>query len=103
MLEMKILGIRTETTEDSFHRIEMKDRISGAEDMIEDTDTLVKENVNSNNFFTQNMQEIWDTMKRPNLRIIRIEEGEETQLKGQENIFSKIKEYFLNLKRKRYL
>lgn len=56
-----------------------------------------------NNFLTQNMQEIWDTMKRLNLRIIRIKEGEETQLKGQENIFSKIKEYFSNLKRKRYL
>lgn len=56
-----------------------------------------------NNFLTQNMQEIWDTMKRLNLRIIGIKEGEETQLKGQENIFSKIKEYFSNLKRKRYL
>ena len=29
-------------------------------------------------------------MKRPNLRIIEVEEGEELQLKGPENIFNKI-------------
>jgi len=29
-------------------------------------------------------------MKRPNLKIIGIEEGEESQLKGTENIFNKI-------------
>jgi len=38
---------------------------------------------------TQNTQEIWDTMKRPNLTIIEIE-GEDSQVKGPENIFSKI-------------
>ncbi|MBV2134755.1 hypothetical protein KRX52_18445, partial [Pseudomonas sp. MAP12] len=39
-------------------------------------------------------------MKRPNLRIIGIEEGEETQLKGAENIFNKIiEENFPNLKK----
>ena len=37
-------------------------------------------------------------MKRPNLRIIGIEEGEESQLKGPENIFNKtIEENFPNL------
>ena len=46
------------------------------------------------------MQEIWDTMKRPNLRIIEIEEGKELQLKGTENIFNKIiEENFPNLKK----
>ena len=40
----------------------------------------------------QNIQKIYNTMKRPNLRIIRIEEGEETQVKGPENIFNKITE-----------
>lgn len=35
----------------------------------------------------QNIQEIWDTIKRPNLRIIGIEDGEEAQLQGPENIF----------------
>ena len=38
-------------------------------------------------------------MKRPNLKIIGIEEGEESQLKGTENIFNKIiEENFPNLK-----
>ena len=47
-----------------------------------------------------NVQEIWDTMKRPNLRIIGIEEGEETHLKGAENIFNKIiEEHFPNLEK----
>ena len=47
----------------------------------------------------QNIQKIYNTMKRPNLRIIRIEEGEETQIKGPENIFNKIiEENFCSLK-----
>ena len=38
-------------------------------------------------------------MKRPSLKIIGIEEGEESQLKGPENIFNKIiEENFPNLK-----
>jgi hypothetical protein len=44
--------------------------------------------------------EIQDTMRRPNLRIIGIEESEDSQRKGPVNIFNKIKEEnFLNLKR----
>ena len=39
-------------------------------------------------------------MKRPNLRIIGIEENEHSQLKGQINIFKKIiEENFPNLKK----
>jgi hypothetical protein len=39
-------------------------------------------------------------MKRPNLRIIRIEENEDFQLKGSENVFNKIiQENFPNLKK----
>ena len=39
-------------------------------------------------------------MKRPNLRIIGIEESEDSQLKGPVNIFNKIiKENFPNLKK----
>ena len=50
-------------------------------------------------FQLQNVQEIHETMKRPNLKIIGIEEGEESQLKGPENIFNKIiEENFPNLK-----
>ena len=48
----------------------------------------------------QNIQEIWDTMERPNLRIIGIEEGDEVQLKSTETIFNKIiEENFANLKK----
>ena len=46
------------------------------------------------------MQEIWYTMKTPNLRIMGIEEGEELQLEGTENIFNKIiEENFSNLRK----
>ena len=61
---------------------------------------MIKEQNKFNKFLTQNIQEIWDPMKRPNLRIIGVEEGEELQLKGPENIFNKIiEENFPNLKR----
>jgi hypothetical protein len=41
---------------------------------------------------------MWDTIKRPSLRIIGIDEGE-FQLKGSENFFNKItKERYPNLK-----
>ena len=70
----------------------------GVKDIIKETDLLVKENVKSNKSLTQNIQEIQDTMKRPNLRIIWIEG--EGQLKGTENILNKIiEENFLNLKK----
>jgi hypothetical protein len=42
-----------------------------------------------------------DTRRRPNLRIIGIEEGKDSQLKGPVNIFNKIiEENFPNLKKK---
>ena len=60
---------------------------------------LVKQNVNSENFLTQNVQEIWASIKRP-ISTIGIEEGEESHLKGTENIFNKIiEEKFPNLKK----
>jgi hypothetical protein len=46
------------------------------------------------------MQELTDSIKRPNLRIMSIEEGEEVQAKGICNIFNKIiSENFPNLER----
>ena len=40
-------------------------------------------------------------MKRSNVRIVRIEEGEDYQIKGPENIFNKIiEEKFPNIKKK---
>ena len=69
---------------------EIEERISGIEDTIEDIDTTVKENTKSKKLLTQNIQEIQDTMKRPTLRIISIEESGDSQLKGPANIFNKI-------------
>jgi hypothetical protein len=46
--------------------------------------------LNLEKLLTQTIQEIWDTMKRSNLRTIRIEEDEEPQLQDPENIFNKI-------------
>ena len=50
--------------------------------------TLVKENKNCKKL-TQNVQEIQHTMERSDLRIIGIEEDEDSQLKEPENIFNK--------------
>ena len=66
---------------------EMEERIWSTEDTIEEIDSSVKEKIKSNKSLTQNIHEIWDTMKSPNHRIIGIEEGEEVQLKGRENIY----------------
>jgi uncharacterized coiled-coil protein SlyX len=60
---------------------EVEERISGAEDTIENIDTTVKENAKSKKLLTQNIQEIQDRIKRLNIRIIGIEESEDSQLK----------------------
>ena len=61
----------------------MEERISGAEDSIENMNTTIKENAKCKKILTQNIQKIQDTMKWPNLRIMGIEEKEDFQLKGQ--------------------
>jgi hypothetical protein len=45
----------------------MEERISGAEDSIENIGTTIKENTKRKKILTQNIQEIQDTMRRPNL------------------------------------
>ncbi|KAL6081752.1 hypothetical protein STEG23_016834 [Scotinomys teguina] len=92
MLEIEKLRKRSGNTGASItNRIqEMEDRNSNAEDTIEEIDSTVKENTKTTKAIKQNVLEIWDTMKSPNLRIIGIEEEEEYQLKGTENIFNKI-------------
>jgi hypothetical protein len=46
------------------------------------------------------MQELTDSIKRPNLRFMSIEEGEQVQAKGMHNIFNKIiTENFTNLEK----
>jgi hypothetical protein len=60
----------------------------------------VKEKAKSKKFLTQNIQKIQDTMRRPTLRIIDIEESKDSQLKGPVNISNKIiEENFPNLKK----
>ena len=101
-LELENLGKRSGVIDASItNRIqEIEERIWGAEDTIENIDKTVKENAKSKKLLTQNIQEIQDTMRRPNLRIIGIEESEDSQLKGSVNIFNKIiEENFPNLKK----
>jgi hypothetical protein len=76
----------------------MEDRISGLKDKIDikgKTEFLVQLLKSCE----RNMQELGDSIKRPNLRIMGIEEGEEMQAKEICNIFNKIiTENFPNLK-----
>jgi hypothetical protein len=54
---------------------------------------------NAKKLLTQNIQEIQNTMRRPNLRIIDIEESNDSHVKGRVNIFNKIiEENFPDLK-----
>jgi wobble nucleotide-excising tRNase len=69
---------------------EVEERISGAEHSIENMDTTIKENAKCKKTLTQSIQEIQDTMRRPNLRIMGIDENEDFQLNGPVNIFSKL-------------
>ena len=79
---------------------QIEERLSRAEDTIENIDTTVKESTKCKKLLTQNIQEIQDTIRRPNLWIIGVDENEDFQLKGPANIFNKIiKENFPNLKK----
>jgi wobble nucleotide-excising tRNase len=99
-LEIETLGKKSGTIDSSISsRIqEMEERLSGAEDSIENIGTTIKENGKCKKILTQNIQEMQDTMRRPNLRIIGVDENEDFQLKGPANIFNKIiEENFPNL------
>jgi spore coat polysaccharide biosynthesis protein SpsF (cytidylyltransferase family) len=79
---------------------DMEERISGAEDAIENMDTAIKENAKSKKILTQNIQENQDTMRRPNLNIIGVDKNEDFRLKGPANTLNKIiEENFPNLKK----
>ena len=79
-LGIKNLATWTGTSEASrSNRIqEMEERISGIEDMIKEMDSSAKKYTKSKKLVAQNIQEIWDTMKRHNLRMIGIEEEQQT-------------------------
>ena len=49
-----------------------------------------KTNAKGKKLLTENIKEIQDKLRKPNLRIISIEESEDSQLKGPVNIFNKI-------------
>jgi chromosome segregation ATPase len=92
-LEVETLGKKSGTIDRSIsNKIqEMKERISDAEDSIENMDTTIKENAKCKKILTQNIKEIQDTMRRPNVRIIGIDKNEDFQLKRPVNIFNKRK------------
>jgi chromosome segregation ATPase len=80
-------------------RIEQtEDRISELEDEIVIKGKTEKLLVKQLKICERNMQEVTDSIKRPNLRITGIEEGKEVRAKGMPNIFNKIiTENFPNL------
>lgn len=62
---------------------EMWERLSGTEDIIEEMDSLVKENIKSETYEAHNIQKIWNTVKIQNLWITEIKEGDKTRLNAQ--------------------
>jgi hypothetical protein len=68
----------------------VEDRTSELKDKIEikeKTEEILDKQLKSSE---RNMQELSNSIKRPNLRIMDIEEGEKVQAKGIYNIFNKI-------------
>ena len=86
-LEIEILGKKSGAIDASIkNKIqEIEERISGAEDTIENTDTTIKENAKCKKILTQNTQEIKDTIRRPKLRIIGIENSKYLQQNYRRN------------------
>jgi chromosome segregation ATPase len=82
---------RIEQTEDRISELEDEMAIKGK------TEELLFKQLKT---CEKKMQELTDSIKRPNLRIVGIEEGEEFQAKGMHNIFNKIiTEKFPNLEK----
>jgi hypothetical protein len=65
------------------------------------SDTTFKKNAKCKKLLTQNIQEIQNTMRRPNPRIMGIEESEDSQLKGLVNKCTKQRKNIKSSKRKR--
>ena len=57
----------------------MEERISGAEDSIENMGTTIRENAKCKKILTEIIQETQDTMRRSNLRKIGIDVNETIQ------------------------
>jgi uncharacterized coiled-coil protein SlyX len=58
----------------------MEERISGAEDSIENIDTIIKENAKYTEILIQIIQKIQGTMRRLNLKIKGIDENEDVEI-----------------------
>jgi hypothetical protein len=77
-----------------------EDRISELQDKMEVKGKAEEILVKQLKTCERNMQELNESIKRPNLRIMGIKEGEEVQAKGIHNIFNKIiTENFPNLEK----
>jgi hypothetical protein len=68
----------------------MEERISGAEDSLENIGKRIKENAKCKKILTQNIQEFQEKMRRPNQSIRGIDENEDFQLKVPVSIFKKL-------------
>jgi chromosome segregation ATPase len=78
----------------------IEDRISELEDEMEIKGKTEESLVKQLKTYEKNMQELTDSIKRSNLRIMGIEEGKEVQAKGIHNILNKIiTENFTNLEK----
>jgi hypothetical protein len=77
-----------------------KDRISELEDKVEIKGKTKELLIKQHKTCKRNMQELTNSTKRPNLRMMGIEEGEEVQEKGIHNILNTIlAENFPNLEK----
>jgi CHASE3 domain sensor protein len=83
-------GFNALYTEGHFRRLEQsEDRISELKNTIEIKEKTEKLLVKQHKTCKRNMQELTDSIKKPNLRIMGIEKGVEVQAKGICNIFNK--------------
>ena len=77
-LEIETLGKKSGTISNRIK--EMEERISGAEDSIENMDTTIIKSAKCKKILIQNIQKIQDTMRRPNLQIIGVDENKDFQI-----------------------
>jgi hypothetical protein len=79
---------------------QVENRVPGMEDKVGELEQTVKDHERMLRKYKWNMKDFWGTMKRPNLQIMNIEEGEEIQTKGIDNLFNRIiAENFLSLEK----
>jgi septal ring factor EnvC (AmiA/AmiB activator) len=91
---------RKNTVEGHSSRPQVEDRISELEDKIEIKEKAEESLAKQLKSCGRNMQELSNSIKRPNERIMGIEDGEEMQAKELCNIFHKIiTEIFPNLEK----